>query len=298
MSFKRALVLVLVLAAAGCQKNKEEGVVEVNDRQADLKILVLRTQQVQLLRPDYDQAQAVAGIIEGWVADAVLQSRGKALGRDELAKERTRLEASKDIAKLYREVARIYGDNSQAFLDVGLLPDMSLRRAVDLYNSEGAGTEGKEKLAAAFLRQAQEAPAEFAAMATAAKAELTEVVIDADGHVSTTAGEPVALFSPNPQVEVQSARKVLDLAGTSKPGSVLGVVLRTADGHLLVKRLDDLNGKLRLQAVLMRNPSFGEWLKAESDKLAEDGKLRVCINLEDLRLQYEKTTRNNLLHCK
>lgn len=296
MSFNRALVLALVLAA-GCQQKKAQGVVEVDGHHADFKALELRTQQVRLLRPDYTQAQATAGVIEGWVADAILKSRGKALDRGELAKERTRLESNKDIARLYREVARIYGENSEAFLEVGLLPDMSLRRAVDVYNSEGAGTEGKEKLAAALLRQAQEAPAEFAAIATAAGADVRDVIIEESGAVKTPAGAQLTLFSPNPQIEAQSAKKVLELAGSSNPGNVLGLVLRTADGHLLVKRIADPAGKLRLQTATLRNPSFGEWLKSEADSLAKAGKLRACIHLEDLRMQYEKTSEINLLHC-
>lgn len=297
MSFNRALVLALVLAA-GCQQKKDPGLVEVGEHHADFKALEARTQQVRLLRPDYTQVQAAAGVVEGWVADAVLKSRGKALDRGELAKERTRLEANQDIARLYREVARIYGEDSEAFLEVGLLPDMSLRRAVDLYNSEGAGTAGKEKMAAALLRQAQDAPAEFAAIATAAGAEVREVVVHDNGAVSTPAGAPLSLFSPNPQIEAQSARKVLELARSSTPGNVLGLVLRTADGHLLVKRVEDPAGKLRLLTATLRNPSFGEWLKAEADTLAQAGKLRACIHQEDLRMQYEKSVPTNLLHCK
>lgn len=296
MSLKRVLVLAIVLAA-GCSK-KSAGVIEVGEHHASMKDLELRTQQVRLLRPDYTQAEAAMGVVEGWVADAVLQSRGKALDRAELAKERTRLEADKNIARLYREVARIYGDASEAFLEVGLLPDMSLRRAVDLYNDEGAGTEGKEKLAAALLRQAQEAPAEFAAMATNAGADVREVVIDENGTVNLAGGAQLALFSPNPKIDAQSAKKVHEVAKSSPPGTVLGLVLRTAEGHLLVKRLEDLDGKLRLQTALLRNPGFGDWLKTEADTLAAAGKLRVCINDEDLRLQYQKLAKTNLLYCR
>ena len=292
----RKFILCLFVFVTACSSKPAD--IQVGDHKTSVKAVSKRADQVRLLRPAFSEGDAAASIVEGWVADAVLQSRGKQITDDELSKERARLEGDKQIARLYREVAKIYGDEVKMFLDVGLLPDMAMRRASEVYQDESAASTESQELAAGLLRKAQAAPEKFAEQATASGASVRQIIVTADGTVKDDTGHELSPFAPHEPNEGTVAKKVYTIAQGAKPGTMLGLVLRTPTGHLIAKRLgDEKGGGIRLEAAVTRNTPFAQWLQAQAKALVEAGKLRVCINDENVRTAYLQAAKTNLLNC-
>lgn len=282
------------LALAGC--NRKQPLIEVNARQLENKQLDKRLEQVKLLQPDVIRAQAAAGVVEGWVADALLESRGKSIDRDALVSERLKLEGDPKIARLYREVARIYGDDRETFLSVGLLPDIALRRAHELFVLESGDSAQGEKHAAEVLRASQESGAAFESKATDAGATVRVIRIGADGLVHDDAGTQLQLFAPTAQADKESALKLYTIGQRATEDSVLGIVLKTGGGHMVFKRLQDEAGQIKFRIALFPRQSFGAWLKEQAAALHEAGNLRVCVS-DELKADYERVAATNLIYC-
>lgn len=292
----RKSILVLVAAAlAAC--TQKPAAFEVGSRRGEMNAVAKRAAQVRLLRPETTDGEALASIVDGWVAEEILAARGKGVSEDELAKERVRLESDEQIARLYREVAKIYGEDEELFLQVALLPDMALRRAAETYHDEAAGSSESQETASSLLRQGQKEPAGFAAAATGAGADVREIVITAEGVVRDDKGVQVAPFSNKPDVETATAKRLYTLAQGAKAGDMLGVLLRTPAGHLIARKLADEKDGVRLVAAVTRNTVFGEWLQKEAKALANAGKLKVCIHDETLRKAYASEVKYSLLLC-
>jgi hypothetical protein len=292
----RPLVLLVAASLSLAACNKKPALIEVNDQRLDAKVLEMREQQFRLLQPNATRGQVAAGLVEGWVAAQVLAAHKKPVSRDDLVSERAKLEGDAKIARLYREVARIYGEDREAFLNVGLLPDIAVRRAHELFVQANAGATDSEKKAAALLRATQEKPTEFEPQAKEAGAELHTITIGIDGKVRDAKDNAVRIFAANAQADTESATKLYSIGQRSAPNSVLGVVLRTGGGHMLLKRMDSQGDRLVFTTAIFPQQSFGEWLAKEARTLQEDGSLRVCLQPE-IKAEYDAAAIENFAHC-
>lgn len=287
----RFLLLVLAIALIpAC--TKPPALIEVGERRLSEEQLEKRVKQIQLLQPAFTRVEAAIGMIEGWASDAVLEKRGNPVTADDLEAERTKVASDEKIAKLYKEVAKIFGTDQDTFVEVGLLPDMSIRKLHAAYAEENAGNQGARDLATAFLSKAQIQPDQFAASAATLDAKATTLVIASDGQVKDATGAPLQIMAPTPDADRSAAQRLVSIARTNKDGQVLGLVSRTTRGFMIVKKMSETPDAVQFEAVFFEKIAFAAWLT----KQAKD--VRVCIADETLRFQYQNATRYNLLNCR
>ncbi len=288
--FKFILVISALLVLVACPQ-KEPGIIQVGDHSLDHAEFEARVKQVHFLNPRMDRGAVAAGLIEGWLSDIVLSRDKKDFSRSDLIDERERIEKNPKTAELFRQVARLYGDDHKAFLEIGLRPDMSLRKLHGVYEKENAEEEAGREIAATALTNVQKAGISFAALATDASAILGAFQITPDGSVFDRSGKALQILAPNKRSDAEAARRLWNLASASADNTVLGIVLRTQSGYMLLKRVGEQDGNIRLETALFEAPNFGSWLSGQ----VED--VKVCIHDETLRFQYEKAAKTNLLNC-
>jgi hypothetical protein len=215
----------------------------------------------------------------------------KPVTADELEAERTQVATNEKIARLYKEVAKIYGSDQESFVEVGLLPDLSLRRLHSIYAEQNAGNQGARELATEFLANAQADPSRFSA-ATTLDAKVTTLFIGADGIVKDATGSPVQILAPTADADKAAATRLLAIGRTNPVGQVLGIVSRTTRGFMLLKKLEEAPEGVKFDAAFFEKIPFSRWLSDHAKSV------KVCIPDETLRFQYQSTTHSNLLHCE
>ena len=283
------LLLLAVALAPAC--TKPPSVLEVGQRRLSEEQLTKRMKQIQLLQPAYTRVEAAAGVIEGWVSDAILEQRGKAVTEDDLEAERTKVASDEKIAKLYKEVAKIFGTDQDTFVEVGLLPDMSIRKLHSIYAEENAGNQSAREIATAFLARAQIQPDQFGAAATL-DAKITTLTFSSEGLVKDATGAAVQMMAATPEADRSAALRLVSIARTNPNGQVLGLVSRTTRGFMIVRKRGETPDTILFEAAFFEKLPFAAWLGEQ----AKD--VRVCIPDETLRFQYQNATRRNLLNCR
>jgi hypothetical protein len=295
----RRLTILIAAAVLGACSSKP-AVIEVGGHTADAKAVAKRAAQERLLRPETTDGQALASIVEGWVAGEILTARGKGFSRDDLTKERARVETrfnDERYRAFMREVAKVYSSEEELYLQVGLLPDMAKNRAAEVFQDEAAGTNASREKAEALLTTLRAPGSDFAAAAATAGADARQIILTPAGDVRDDAGRLLKPFADKMEAETETAKKVYAIAQSAPDGETLGLVLRTPNGHLIAKRLKAEKDGIRLFAAVTPKLTIGAWLQTEAKALADAGRLKVCIRDEALRASYLQTTRFSLLNC-
>ena len=277
----------------GC--THQQSVLVVGEHKLSKPELLHRFQQMRLLQNSVDQTEVLRGLIEGWASDQILEQRRQNFERDDLVAERAKLERNDKIRALYRQVQKIYGHNGEDFLEVGLLPDLSVRRLANAYETEGIGYEEAEKSSQAFLAAAQKAPDDFSSLAVSKG--LSVLAYDADvttGNVVDPSGKPIDDLAGRPDANQQAAKRLAFFASAVSDHTLLGLDLHTPKGYMLFKRESTDGKKIHLNSVLFAKIPFAQWL-AEQVKAAN---LTVCIYDTKLRSAYEALKAPIALSCK
>ncbi len=285
----RPLVLLtaalLLSGVTACRKN--QSIVQVGERRLSEDMLGKRAEQMQIVRPKFSRAHAARGIIEGWAAAAVLEKYGEPISREQLSAERDRLKADKKTKDLYVRVQQIYGPTGDAFLETALLPDMALQKLHGVYDRTGVARDDARYRAEQFLKQIDAGKVAFAD-AVSSGARITAFAMSADGKA---AGAVPAVFSANENEQAAALERLAPLAQGAGENAVLRAVFTVHDGAAIVRHRATEKGIVQLDAAVFPEIQFSDWLAREA------AALRVCINDERVRFDYEQAAPPISLNC-
>jgi hypothetical protein len=163
-----------------------------------------------------------------------------------------------------------------------------------IYEQEDGSANEVREAAETFLQNIRgKTDVDFAEAAQAAGAEIRTYRL-AGGNAFDSDGKQKFLFSRNAQSDAEAVRRLEFTARGAKPGGLLGISVRTSEGHMVARRAveqDEGSGDLLIDAAFFRRQQFDDWLAEQVTQV------RICIHDEFLRQRYEADGVSIKLNC-
>ena len=291
LTYAAALLLLAfsVLTIASCTP-KKKGVIEVGDRYVSESLFGKRAAQMKLMFPNITRTQVATQLVEGLAANHVLEKHGMAVTREELMKERDEIRSNPEIRDLFMEVQRLYGAAGEDFLDIGLLPDVSVRELHQKYET-GQIEYGLREVAEQILRESQPEADRFAEIATEHGASVQRLTVNAqEATFRTAAGDKLDL-APKDNLRRQFTQNLALASQEIEGEAVLGVITQTRRGYMLTKLLSGDGHMVEIEAAFLERPDFHEWFIEQTESL------RVCVHDERLLRNFDSQARTIKVNC-
>ncbi len=269
-----AVVLLAAVAAVFLYPTDDGIVAEIGPHVVTPRQLALRQAHVEVYYPGSGKPEtALAQLVQGYLAAAVLERQGVRLDRSTWVAEDERIARQTRDAETLARLRGVYGDDTESWLYVGVLPDFAQSRAFKYYRSARQPGEAAKSGASTFLDGVVQTPTAFAATARRQGLEpATLLVHEKKGllplvDIESPAEVTADMAGEEDPATAEAARLLLERLAGQPDGSVYPRTLETPDGFNVVRLVRRVPGGAVIELVEFAKPSYGDWFWKEAAEI-------------------------------
>ena len=275
------LLIVALFLVAGCARD----VARVGKIRIAEKDLAQRAKVSEIQFPGSGKRSiALAQLVKGYLALAVLQSLNVPTGNAAVEAEARRIDANTKAPEILKKIKDVYGSDRSGYLNTFVRVVYAERF---LYNQvflkDPAVHSAQRKKAEEFLAAARKDPAAFGTIAKELGLAPVTLTLSREKGIrredaaerGTPGGSPDA-----GAVEVEQAARTISVLSGLKSGEVAPVVLEWPEDYLVIRLLRREGAASRIASVTVPKRTFDDWFWESASKIP------VRIEDKDLREEF------------
>lgn len=286
-----ALVAVgVVLLSNGGEERGEPVIATVGSYAITEEALHFRMAQVDIYYPGSGVPEvALAQLVQGYLSAELLKREGAELDHDALLAEAQRIDRQTRDPERLAQIKAVYGENRDAFLRTGILPDFAQSRLFAYFRKEARYSSEAKTTADAFLAKAQRNPEGYGELAEGMGASPRRFHVDpeegmtpiteTDGGVDDGGAPGMIDASPKSPEEqrlradmqrsateqdLAAARSLLERLAPLTEGQVYRNTLETPDSYQTARLISREGDGAIVEMAGFLKPDFGQWFWGEA----------------------------------